>query len=305
MPQGSPKKIQINLLLADLALQVGDPPLRTRQRVLARLAGSLRRHRRRALAWSAPPPQCRGPTRRTLSRHAYNSLPRSFRSRAISATLFPASQARYRRLLQPRRIFPVLRSRSSPRETVPYFRCLTSGVHYTLLVVFAVFCSEISVIEISLPQNLLPVGFRDRKNSKATTVTRLFSTVFVRRTTSERFQKLAGQSPSACQPDHMLEEAVKTKDLSSTIGRPKIQAAFGGGRRRARPSPLRPCRGRGGRSKFGSEFGGRTSTIVVHQLPSHGRGRDDTEALPPSRCHRFDGIRLLVATLKRETASPV
>src|SRR5437764_943750 len=28
MPQGSPKKIEVDLLLADLALQLGDPPLR-------------------------------------------------------------------------------------------------------------------------------------------------------------------------------------------------------------------------------------------------------------------------------------
>ena len=37
MLQGSPKKIQIDLLLADLALQLGDPPLRPRRLVVARL----------------------------------------------------------------------------------------------------------------------------------------------------------------------------------------------------------------------------------------------------------------------------
>jgi len=36
MPQGSPKKIEVDLLLADLALQLGNPPLRPRQLVLTR-----------------------------------------------------------------------------------------------------------------------------------------------------------------------------------------------------------------------------------------------------------------------------
>src|SRR5437588_11443203 len=63
MPQGSPKKIQIDLLLADLTLQLGDPPLRTRQLVLARLpCRPLARHRRCPLARSSPSTQRRRPT---------------------------------------------------------------------------------------------------------------------------------------------------------------------------------------------------------------------------------------------------
>jgi hypothetical protein len=54
MPQGSPKKIQVDLLLADLALQLGDLPLGRRQ-----LVGAVRprpRRRRRLIPTRPAPP---------------------------------------------------------------------------------------------------------------------------------------------------------------------------------------------------------------------------------------------------------
>jgi hypothetical protein len=132
MPQGSPKKIQIDLLLADLALQLGDPPLRPRQLVLARLTCRRGRHRRCSLARAAQPAQHRRPTLANLvppriqkpapklqiPRNRGDTLPRR-----ASAACFNA--VGYSRCF----------ISSSPREPVPYFPCLTFGVHYTALAV--------------------------------------------------------------------------------------------------------------------------------------------------------------------------
>jgi hypothetical protein len=123
MPQGSPKKIEVDLLLADLALQLGDPPSRPRQLALAR-----RRHR--PLRGRPRSRNAAGPPVRTLSRHAYKSRPRSFRSRATSAMLSPAATrttAACFNAIGYSRCF----ISSSLRETVPYFLCLTFGVHYS------------------------------------------------------------------------------------------------------------------------------------------------------------------------------
>jgi hypothetical protein len=55
MPQGLPKKIEISLLLADLALQLGDPPVRRRG-----LVPFLRQQPRPNLAVARPPGTTQG-----------------------------------------------------------------------------------------------------------------------------------------------------------------------------------------------------------------------------------------------------
>src|SRR5438477_3430817 len=57
MPQGLPKKIQVDLLLTDLALQLGDPPL-----ALARRRDRRGPRRHSPLARSSPLAQRRRPT---------------------------------------------------------------------------------------------------------------------------------------------------------------------------------------------------------------------------------------------------
>src|SRR5438270_9640482 len=135
MPQGSPKKIQIDLLLADLTLQLGDPPLRTRQLVLARLpCRPLDRHRRCPLARSSPSTQRRRPTLSNLVPPRIQKPAPQLQIRVTSVTLSPAARratAACFNAIGYSRCFVIS---SSPRETVPYFPCLTFGVHYKTLI---------------------------------------------------------------------------------------------------------------------------------------------------------------------------
>src|SRR5437868_9773998 len=127
MPQGSPKKIQIDLLLADLTLQLGDPPLRTRQLVLARLpCRPLDRHRRCPLARSSPSTQRRRPTLSNLVPPRIQKPAPQLQIPRYLGDALPGRQARHRGLLQCYRILPVLRhqflsSRNCPLFSVSHF----------------------------------------------------------------------------------------------------------------------------------------------------------------------------------------
>jgi hypothetical protein len=131
MPQGSPKKIEVDLLLADLALQLGDPPLRPRQLALARRRDRRGCYRHSSLSRSSPLAQRRRPSRTNLVPPCIQKPAPQLQIARNLSDAFPGSHTRQRGPLQRYRIFPVFRLSSSPREAVPYFPCLTFGVHYT------------------------------------------------------------------------------------------------------------------------------------------------------------------------------
>jgi hypothetical protein len=125
MPQGSPKKIQVDLLLADLALQLGDPPLRPRQLALAR-RDRRARHRRCPLARSSPLAQRRRPTRTNLVPPCIQKPAAQLQIPRNLSDAFPGRHTRQRGPLQSYRIFPVFRhqflsSRNCPLFSVSHF----------------------------------------------------------------------------------------------------------------------------------------------------------------------------------------
>ena len=141
MPQGSPKKIQIDLLLADLALQRGDPPLRPRQLVLARLARLTcrrARHRRCSLTRAAQPAQRRRSTLANLVPPRIQKPAPKLQSPRNRGDALPCRQARQRGLLQCRRILPVPSSVPLLEKLSPIFRvsllgCTTHRIWVTIV----------------------------------------------------------------------------------------------------------------------------------------------------------------------------
>src|SRR5262245_42088431 len=132
MPQGFAKKIEINLLFADLALQLGDLPARRRHLVHPVFPGASPGTQALCLAWPADPAHRLRPTFLVLATPLIQAIavhpdrPRDRRNR------LPARDPGNRRaLLCLRQISISLRHAVPLYEKLPAFSCLTFGGRYT------------------------------------------------------------------------------------------------------------------------------------------------------------------------------
>jgi len=91
LPQGSLKKIELQLLLPDLALQFRNPPLGGRKIVRDRRGSHRRRRRRHPFGGRPRPRKAAAPPARNRSRQTCRSFRRTCSSRANALTFSPAS----------------------------------------------------------------------------------------------------------------------------------------------------------------------------------------------------------------------
>src|SRR5262245_61241033 len=124
MLQGSPKKIEVDLLLSDLALQLRYPALRRRQLVLPRLPAP-----RRRLAWAAHTTQrCRAALP-VLVAPLVQSLAIDLQIPRNPRHALARRYARNRTPLQLGPILSMLLHQFLSSRNCPHYSCLTFGGH--------------------------------------------------------------------------------------------------------------------------------------------------------------------------------